>query len=103
MGERIVTTRFNVAELYVGVELATLRAREANRVETALRWLPVLEFDDAAARVYAKLLARLRTAGGTVADMDMLIASVALAEGHSLVTANARHFTRIPGLAVHSY
>jgi len=35
--------------------------------------------------------------------MDLVIASVALANGHSVVTRNIRHFAGLPGLVVHSY
>ena len=35
--------------------------------------------------------------------MDLLIASAALNEGAGLLTANERHFARVPGLLVLSY
>jgi predicted nucleic acid-binding protein len=102
-GETLTTTRFNVAELYTGIELARDSSDEAAKVAFALRWLAVLEFDDRGARAYGKLFSFLQPSGRLPADMDLLIASVAVANGHSLVTRNARHFAEIPRLVVHSY
>jgi len=102
-GESLATTRFNVAELYVGAEMSNDPAGEARKIRLVLRWCAVLEFDDRAALAYAKLFARLRAGGRLPADMDLLIGSVALANGHSLVTRNVRHFDGLPGLIVHTY
>lgn len=102
-GETLATTRFNVAELYVGIELARDAGTEREKVEFILRHLPILEFDDHAAMAYAKLHATMQRSGRLPADMDLLIATVAVANGHSLVTRNARHFVNVPGLVVHSY
>lgn len=102
-GEALATTRFNVAELNVGIELARDSKAEAAKVAFALRWLAVLEFDERGARAYGKLYSVIHPTGRLPADMDLLIASVAVAHGHSLITRNARHFSGIPNLVVHSY
>jgi predicted nucleic acid-binding protein len=102
-GDLLATTRFNAAELLAGIHLARDPLAEATKVEFALRWLTILEFDDRSAQTYGKLYARLRRDGRLVADMDLLIASVAIANGDSVVTRNVRHFTGIPGLIVNSY
>lgn len=99
-GEALMTTRFNAAELYVGAELATNPSDEAARIDAALSALRILDFDDAAARVYGRIEASLRGAGRPVGDFDALIASVALRHGQMLVTRNPRHFLGIAGLTV---
>lgn len=48
--------------------------------------------------VFGRLKAQLYSAGVPLDDMDLLIASTALAEGMILVTHNTKHFSRIPGL-----
>jgi tRNA(fMet)-specific endonuclease VapC len=60
---------------------------------------PVLPFDDAAAMVFAALVAqRLR-----VRTMDLRIAAVALARGLVVLTRNASDFGRVPGLEIEDW
>lgn len=60
---------------------------------------PVLPFDDAAATVFAALVAqRLR-----VRTMDLRIAAIALARGLVVLTRNTSDFSRVPGLEVEDW
>lgn len=102
-GEEVVTTRPSLAELYVGMNLADSPEQEATVIAALLQEFPVLEFDDAAAHAYGWLQAHLRRRGTPIGAMDVLIAAIAMTNGHSLVTANARHFVGLPGLAVVEY
>jgi tRNA(fMet)-specific endonuclease VapC len=63
----------------------------------------ILEFDEAAARMFGRLSAALQARGAPRGDMDVLIASVALVHGEWIVTRNTRHFESIPGLRVEGY
>jgi len=101
--ETLVTTRFNVAELLVGVARAQHRHVEVRRVRKVLRPLAVLEFDARAARAFGRIVGHLLDRGTPIGDMDALIASVCLVNGHPVVTRNVRHFERVPGLVVVSY
>lgn len=87
----------------MGVERANDRAAELKKVETVLKGVPILEFDEAAAHLFGKLTAHLLRIGRPAGDMDVLIAAVTMAGGHSLVTRNPTHFADVPGLVVHSY
>jgi predicted nucleic acid-binding protein len=102
-GERLVTSRINEAEFRVGPERMPNRADEILRVEGVLAWLVILEFDASAARWYARTKAALLDRGLPVGDCDTMVAAVALANGHAIVTRNPGHFTIVPGLAVSSY
>jgi predicted nucleic acid-binding protein len=102
-GEILVTTQFNVAELYVGVQLASDAERELKSVEQLLRDLEILDFDDRAAWLFAESTAHLRRLGRPAGDMDVLIAATAMANGHGLVTRNPAHFADIPLLQVDAY
>jgi predicted CopG family antitoxin len=41
--------------------------------------------------------------GNDIGDFNLLIASIALTHGEPLLTKNAKHFSRVPGLAVETY
>lgn len=101
--QEIVTTRFTYAELYVGVERSRDPSAEAARVESALAEVPILEFGEAAALLFASQSAHLRRLGRPAGDLDVLIAATAMARGHALLTRNKRHFADIPGLDVRGY
>jgi len=55
------------------------------------------------ARTGSRIRRNLRQRGKQVGDFDVLIAATAMTHGQPLVTDNARHFTRIEGLAVETY
>lgn len=102
-GETLVTTRLTVAEIWVGIERSRDREKEMEAAKAALRHLQILEFDALAAEVFGQMKAHLLNRGQPRGDMDTLIAAVAKANGHAVVTRNNRHFEGIPGLAVLTY
>jgi tRNA(fMet)-specific endonuclease VapC len=102
-GETLTTTIFSLAELYTGIERSTDAVEEERRVLAVLTPLGVLDFDARAARLFGRVTAQLATHGTPCGDMDVLIASVAMTHGEPLVTRNAPHFDRLPGLRVISY
>ena len=103
-GEILATTRFTVAELYVGIELSDNAQRDQTEVDTLLADLEILDFRGHAPRVFAQIRAAHRRAGRIAGDLDTLIAATSLAGGHALlVTRNPSDFSGIPGLAVESY
>jgi tRNA(fMet)-specific endonuclease VapC len=67
-------------------------------LDDSARW-KVLPFDDRAADEFE----RLRKAGIRIGSMDLKIASVALANGAMLLTANLRDFRAVPGLRAESW
>ncbi|HEX4125124.1 MAG TPA: type II toxin-antitoxin system VapC family toxin [Tepidisphaeraceae bacterium] len=58
--------------------------------------LPVIDFDDRAARTFVELRRRYRRQGSA----DLSIAAIAIANGATLLTRNARHFSEIVELTV---
>ena len=54
-------------------------------------------------RLYAHIFVHLRALGRVPGIMDMLIASVSLANGQRFLTRNRQHYQDIPGLRVDSY
>ena len=89
---RLATTAVTVFEVWRGLE--TDDTRELAR--RALRGVRVYVLSDAAARRAADVERKLRTT--PIGERDALIAGICLAIGRPLLTANTRHFRRVPGL-----
>jgi tRNA(fMet)-specific endonuclease VapC len=101
--ETVALASISASELLVGVLRAnspTRRARRSAFVERLLESIPVLNFDLDAARIHSKISAQLWTEGNTIGAHDMIIAATALANDYSVLTANLREFSRVPGLLV---
>ena len=104
LGEEEIVASVHVAcELAAGVELAAAPDIERRRVAALLERVNVSYPDKRFAATYGRLLAALRRRGKTVAAMDLLIVTAAVLDDAHLITANPRHFERVPGLAVRRY
>jgi hypothetical protein len=53
-------------------------------------------------RIFGRERGRLRAAGLTIGDFDLLIAATALQYDLTLLTNNRRHFERVEGLRIES-
>lgn len=90
-----------VAELLHGVERADTEVRRIKRqafVERVLDIFPILPFDVAAARIYARIWAALARKGETVGAHDLIIAATAISLDYSVLTMNRRDFGKVEGL-----
>jgi len=98
--EDLLISRINYTELLYG---AYNSARVENNLQIILPFLEnfeILEFDKSASEIFAKEKARLKKGGIMIADMDLMIASIAMANDVALVTNNFRHFERIRNLSL---
>jgi predicted nucleic acid-binding protein len=97
------TTAITVGELLYGAA----RVRRNDLVERVRALLTeavtVLPFDTAAATVYARVRRDLEEGGRPLGEPDLRIAAIALANDLTLVTGNARHFTRVSDLRVENW
>lgn len=89
-----------VCELMAGAHAAGAAARDVARLSQLTDALLVRVPDQAFAARYGGLLAGLRSAGKSIDTMDLLIATAALLDEAPLVTANVRHFSKVPDLQV---
>ena len=60
-------------------------------------------FDDKAAEFFGQIKSNLKKRGEILSDVDIMIASIALADNFTLVTNNLKHFARIPNLVHESW
>ena len=91
-----------IAELGVGVELATGR-RKTNRrafLDDLLDTLPVIGYDIDVATAHTALLVAVQRAGRPRGAHDLIIAATALASTRTVVTSDRTGFDDLPGVVV---
>jgi tRNA(fMet)-specific endonuclease VapC len=97
------TTAITLGELLYGVAKRGSPALAERVRELVASAGAVLPFDDAAAERYGALRATLERDGRRLAEPDLRIASISLARDLTLVTANTRHFARVPELRLENW
>ncbi len=97
--ERVCTSIVVAAELRYGAAKSGSK-RLARQLETILSAIDVLPLQSPADRHYASLRKHLDGRGRPIGPNDLLIAAHALADDCTVVTANQREFSRVPGLRV---
>jgi tRNA(fMet)-specific endonuclease VapC len=98
-----VLSTITLAELEYGVEKSSAKAKNRHALELFLIPFTILDFDDAASRIYGSIRTALETMGLPIGAMDLLIAAHALSRNLTLVANNAREFRRVPGLVVEEW
>jgi predicted nucleic acid-binding protein len=92
-----------VAELVHGAFRAKTQAQQERRlefIERLCRDVPVYPVTLDIARMVGRIEGQQEAKGVQFAFEDLLIGVTALHLGYAVMTLNARHFQRIPGLAV---
>jgi tRNA(fMet)-specific endonuclease VapC len=92
-----------VAELYYGAEKSKAKSKNLETVEDFVTTFEVLPFDGKCCESYGKIRAFLERSGVPIGPMDLLIASIGMANNCILVTNNTREFKRIKGLRVDNW
>jgi tRNA(fMet)-specific endonuclease VapC len=91
-----------LAELRYGADLR--RSRKLHGlIDTFVNSVPALPFDADAAGQFGTVASGLKHTRAPIGEFDALIASHALAMRAVLVTNNARHFDRVPGLKTENW
>ncbi len=94
----IGATIITVAELWFGARKSARPETTRREIDAFLGPLGVLPLDRAAAEAYARLRFDLERAGRPIGERDLLIASIAVTRGLTVVTHNVSEFRRVPGL-----
>lgn len=99
---RVCTSIVVAAELRYGAAKSGSK-KLTTRVGLILSAIEILPLGAPTDHQYAELRHTLTRQGTPIGPNDMLIAAHALAAGLTMVTANVREFSRIPGLAVENW
>jgi tRNA(fMet)-specific endonuclease VapC len=100
---RIKLPSITVAELYYGAEKSKARSKNLKIVENFTTTFEALPFDEKSCRFYARVRVSLERSGLPIGPMDLLIASISLANNCILVTNNVREFKRVKGLEMENW
>jgi tRNA(fMet)-specific endonuclease VapC len=101
--EELGISVFVASELAAGAAMSTRPTREKRRVDQLCEGLHTDYPDERFPSTYGSLLSLQERTDGRISTMDLLIATSALVAGASLVTRNAKDFSRVPGLDVLTY
>ncbi len=95
---RLFVTPTIAGELAAGTSLA-----DRARWETLLTPFRVLPITADVSWEYGRAFRYLQDNGAMIGGNDLWIAATAVAHGVPVVTRNARHYRRVPGLEIRSY
>ncbi len=102
-GSTIAVTSISIFELFVGVTLSIKQDRERNKINTILKGLPIISFDEDSAIEAGKIFAQRKKDGSTIEPEDSMIAGICSRRNEILITRNIKHFNDIEGLRIESY
>ena len=98
----VCISSITLAELCYGADLR--RSRKLHGlIDTFAQQVAVASFDRDAADRFGAVASSLTRKGTPIGAYDTLIAAHALALGLTLVTNNARHFAKVPGLKTENW
>jgi tRNA(fMet)-specific endonuclease VapC len=92
-----------VAELFYGAEKSKAKKKNWAIVENFVSIFEIVPFDEKSCEIYARIRASLEKSGVPIGPMDLLIASISLANNYILVTNNIKEFSRIKGLKIENW
>ena len=91
-------SRINYTELIYGAYNSTKINQNLKVIEPFLESFEILEFTKTSSLIFAKEKARLKKSGNIIADMDLMIASIAIENDCTLISNNIKHFDRVQNL-----
>ena len=101
--EELRMSVFVACELTAGAEMSRKPADEKRKIDRLCSTLGIDYPDERFPAAYGSLLRAQERGSGRISTMDLLIATSAVVAEASLVTRNARDFSRVPGLDVLAY
>lgn len=92
-----------VSELWYGVNKSKKQKVNEVALTSFLQPFEIINFDEDSAKVYGSIRTKLESNGNPIGSMDLLIASIALANQLVLLTNNEKEFKRVPKLKIDNW
>lgn len=99
----IAVSSITIAEMEYGIAKSTKPTESRIALMKFLLPFETIGFTEEAASYYGSIRCDLQKKGTPIGNMDMLIASIALAHGLTLITNNVKEFSRIDKLKVEDW
>ncbi|MBA2651142.1 MAG: PIN domain-containing protein [Tatlockia sp.] len=99
----LATTIINHSELLFGVFKSVKKKENLVIVTGLLKSLNIVSFCEDSSAIFAEQKAALKNQGTIIADMDLMIACIALRHKAVLVTNNTKHFERIKNIKLDNW
>jgi len=97
------TSSINLGELIFGACKKRSKKKSEQIEQLVKKGMPVLPFDDSAARIYGEIRVHLENRGTPIGDADTRIAAIALDRKLIVITANIKHFQIVPNLTIENW
>jgi len=97
------TTTITLFELYYGAGRSSKPQENILKINSLVKSVEILEFDEPAVRKAGEIQAGLMNSGIPIDIQDVLIAGIVMANKEELVTRDIDHFSRIQGLRCRSW
>jgi tRNA(fMet)-specific endonuclease VapC len=91
------------AELFYGSSKSNNPVQSLLKQQKFLSAFQSLPFDDSVTSTYAQIRSVLERAGTPIGALDVMIASITMANNLILVTHNVREFSRVSGLQIEDW
>ena len=105
LDEELCSTIINYQEIMFGMDLKDSKYHEEEKFyDDFFAQIFLYLLDTASSKESSKIFWDLKRGGNLIEEMDCSIAGILLANGvKKIITRNAKHFEKIPGLEVISY
>lgn len=101
--DELGTTIINHAELLFGAFNSQRKKQNLLKAKSFLENILIMPFCQESSYIFAENKALLKKRGNIVADLDLMIASIALRNKSILITNNTKHFNRIKKLKIENW
>lgn len=101
--ENIGISTITIAEMEYGIAKSSKPQEAESKLYEFLVPFEILGFNLNAARYYGKIRKELFVKGTPIGEMDMMIASIAMANNMKVVTNNQKEFERVSGLKIENW
>jgi tRNA(fMet)-specific endonuclease VapC len=101
--DEVALSSVTLAELEYGVEKSAAVEQNRDALELFVAPFRIEPFGVEASRVYGRIRVGLERRGRPIGGMDLMIAAHALSLKATIVTNNAREFSRVSGLVVENW